>query len=111
MGRDKIPTNDTLFTAIVIEEHMELSLADISRGCAVHAECIIELVDEGVLEPAGADPRTWRFPARELRRAKVALRLQRDLGINLAGAALAIELLDELDAVRARLRTLSGGDG
>lgn len=111
MSRENTPTNDTLLTAIIVEEHMALSLAEISRGCAVHAECIIELVDEGVLAPVGADPRAWRFPARELRRAKIALRLQRDLGINLAGAALAIELLDEVDALRARLSALSGGGG
>ena len=35
-------------------------------------------------------------------------RLQRDLGVNLAGAALALELMDELDGLRAQLRLLSG---
>jgi len=36
----------------------------------------------------------------------VALRLQRDLGLNLAGAALALELLDEVEALRAQLRVM-----
>jgi chaperone modulatory protein CbpM len=88
---------------IILEEQTQLTLAELSRGCAVHAECIVELVEEGVLAPVGREPRQWRFSGVQLRRANAALRLQRDLGINLAGVALALELLDELNALRARL--------
>ncbi len=89
---------------VVLEE---LTLAEIGRACAVHVECIVDLVDEGVLEPLGRDPQCWRFSGAHLRRATVALRLRRDLGVNLAGAALALQLLDELEALRARLRGMS----
>jgi chaperone modulatory protein CbpM len=101
---------DTLsqLTGVILEEQMELTLADVSRSCAVHAEYIVELVDEGVLAPVGRDPRRWRFTGTQLRRASVALRLQRDLGINLAGVALALELLDELNELRARLDSSVG---
>ena len=40
------------------------------------------------------------------RRARTAIRLQRDLDINLAGAALVLELLDEIDTLRSRLHVL-----
>lgn len=102
-------TNDdtlTRITGIILEEQTQLTLAEISRGCAVHAECIIELVEEGVLAPVGAEPRQWRFDGTHLRRATIALRLQHDLGINLAGVALALQLLDEVNALKARLRTI-----
>ena len=33
----------------------------------------------------------------------VAWRLQRDLGVNLAGAALALQLLDEVQTLRAQI--------
>jgi chaperone modulatory protein CbpM len=96
--------NDTLsqLTGVILEEQLELTLAELSRSCAVHAEYIIDLVEEGVLAPIGREPRGWRFSGSQLRRASVALRLQRDLGVNLAGVALALELLDELNALRAR---------
>ena len=100
--------DETHVTGIILEEQVELTLAEISRGCAVHAELIIELVDEGVLVPVGRNPIDWRFTGAHLRRAAIALRLQRDLGLNLAGVALALELLDELNTLRARLNAIVG---
>lgn len=103
-------TNEPLppLTGIIFEESDALTLAEVSRACAVHAESIIELVEEGVLTPGGQEPRQWRFSGVHVRRATVAIRLQRDLHLNLAGAALALELLEELDALRARLRAMGG---
>jgi len=94
-------------SGIVLEELTELTLVELSRACAVHADLIVELVDEGVLLPAGREPHHWRFTGIHMRRASVALRLQRDLGVNLAGAALALQLLDEVDDLRAQLRSMS----
>jgi chaperone modulatory protein CbpM len=92
----------------ILEEQTQLTLADLCRACAVHAERIIELVDVGVLEPLGREPARWRFGGASLHRARLALRLQRDLDIDLAGAALALELLDEIDSLRTRLRAMGG---
>lgn len=92
----------------ILEEQTQLTLADLCRACAVHAERIIELVDAGVLEPLGREPARWRFGGASLPRARMALRLQRDLGIDLSGAALALELLDEIGSLRTRLRTMGG---
>ena len=105
-------TPDTQFariTGFILEEQTELSLADVCRACAAQADRIVELVNEGVLAPAGGAPDYWRFTGIHLHRARVALRLQNDLGVNLAGAALALELLDELDNLRARLQALEAG--
>jgi chaperone modulatory protein CbpM len=92
--------------AIILEEQSDLSLNEVCQACAVRVETIIELVDEGVLSPIGREPHHWRFTGTHLRRATVAIRLQRDLGVNLAGAALALQLLDELEELQARLRKI-----
>jgi chaperone modulatory protein CbpM len=94
------------FSICILEEQTQLTLDDLCHACAVHTEQIIELVDIGVLEPIGGDPAHWRFGGTSLRRARMALRLQRDLDIDLAGAALALELLDEIDSLRTRLRAM-----
>lgn len=93
-------------TGFILEDQTGLSLEDICRACAAEADRIIELVNEGVLAPVGAAPDDWRFTGIHLHRARVALRLESDLGVNLAGAALALELLDELDTLRTRLQRL-----
>ena len=96
------------FSICILEEHAQLTLADLCRACAVHAERIIELVDVGVLEPVGREPARWRFGGASLHRTRMALRLQRDLGIDLVGTALALELLDEIESLRTRLRAMGG---
>jgi chaperone modulatory protein CbpM len=103
---DTLPNSETRVhsTGVILEEQVELTLAEVSRSCAVHAEYIIELVEEGVLAPIGREQRTWRFTGAQVRRASIALRLQRDLGVNLAGVALALDLLDELNSLRSRTR-------
>lgn len=94
-------------SGLVLEEQTGLTLADLCRACAAQGDVIIALVDEGVLTPIGQTPEYWRFTGVHMHRARVAVRLQRDLGINLAGAALALHLMDEMETLRAQLRQMS----
>ena len=64
------------------------------------------LVAEGVISPCGPSQREWRFGSADLVRALSALRLERDLGVNPAGAALALDMLDEMQQLRRRVRLL-----
>ena len=100
--------NLTQFSICILEEQTQLTLADLCRACAVHDEQIIALVDAGVLEPQGREPARWIFAGASLHRARKALRLQHDLDIDLAGAALVLELLDEIASLRTRLRAMGG---
>ena len=88
----------------VLDAESEITLVELCRTCAVQAETIESLVDYGIIEPAGRRGTHWCFQAGSIRRARVAMRLQRDLGVNLAGAALALELLERIDELDARLR-------
>lgn len=95
-----------LLSGEIFEEEIELSLADLCRTCRLPAERVFELVDEGVIEPFGREPVQWRFRGTSVRRVRCAQRLEYDLGVNAAGAALALDLLEELERLRARLRVL-----
>ena len=99
-------SNMQTYSGVLIEDDDELSLGELCRACAIHADWLIELVNEGILEPRGRDASHWRFSSLELVRVRRVMRLQQDLDVNLAGAALALQLLDEIDSLRARLRTL-----
>ncbi len=81
------------------DEYAVLSVDELSRLCAVDRTYIVELVEEGVLS-VEVGTAEWRFRGSALRRARTALRLQRDLDINLPGVALVMALLQELDELR-----------
>ena len=74
----------------IIETRREWSLSDLCEVCTVTSERVVQLVDEGLVEPLGRDPDEWRFSGRSVRRVLVAERLSRDLRLNAAGAALVL---------------------
>lgn len=88
---------------IIVEEQLDFTLADLCRACGANSEQLMALVDEGVLTPVGAAPSAWHFSGASLPRVITALRLTRELGIDLAGVALVMELVAEIDVLRARL--------
>jgi chaperone modulatory protein CbpM len=89
----------------IVEETMVLSVTDLSRMMSVEERHIVELVEEGVLSVLQIDASEWRFSGAALRRARIALRLELDLGVNLPGVALALDLLEELERLRRERET------
>ena len=87
----------------VLDESGQLTLTEICSACSTSAEWIVTLVEEGILEPKGDEIRQWRFTSVCLKRARTVRRIQDDLGVNLAGAALALELIEEVSLLRRRL--------
>lgn len=92
---------------IMLGDEGVLTLLEVSRASAVHADFVVELVEEGVIHPSGQEPTQWRFSSVCLIKVRKAVRLKNDLGLNLAGVALALQLLEELEEVNARLRRIA----
>jgi chaperone modulatory protein CbpM len=97
------PNEDLTLHGSIFDERTQLSVEDLSRMCAVDPQHIVEFVEEGVLSAVRYDAQ-WRFSGSSLRRARMALRLERDLELNLAGVALALDLLEELARLRRELK-------
>lgn len=97
-----------IFEAVVLDDGGALTLAELARSCATDAEWLLQLVNEGILVPTGRALPEWRFSHVSVWRVRRVQRLQGDLGVNLAGAALALEMLDELESLRRRLASLEG---
>jgi chaperone modulatory protein CbpM len=100
-------TKQTL-SGIILDEDSVFTLDEMSNACSVRTEYIIELVDEGIVEPTKlqCEQQQWSFTGKNLMRARKARRLQHDLDINLAGAALVLDMLEEIEQLRERLRRL-----
>ncbi|MDD3617945.1 MAG: chaperone modulator CbpM [Desulfobulbaceae bacterium] len=94
-------TNEIIIlNGTILDEETEFSLLEICSICTVPAELVRDMVDEGLINPKGSGPKHWRFTSLEIRRIKRTVRLHRDLGINIPGCALVLELLDELEELR-----------
>ena len=77
-----------------------IALEELTVVCAVTPEWVRERVEEGLL-PAAPE---WRFSALAVRRVRRMAALERDFDAVPELAALMADLLEELDALRARLR-------
>ena len=85
---------------IVLDEQVTFTLHEFCNACGVRRQLIVEMVQEGVIEPARETGSEWQFHGHALVRAQRALRLVRDLDVNWAGAALALDLLDEIERLK-----------
>ncbi len=100
---------DQVLAGTIVDETTEVSIEQLSIFCSVRRERIVSLVEEGVLEPLArrrsrrADE--WRFAGDSLKRAARAIRLQRELDIDMSALGLVLDLLEEIEALRTRLRT------
>jgi chaperone modulatory protein CbpM len=99
--------------AHLLDERDWIGATEICQLCRIELTAIVELVDLGVVSPRGdapeqpaEQPEQWQFPASELSRLRTAARLMRDLGLNVSGAALAVELLEQQHNLERRLRRL-----
>ena len=90
----------------VLAEGDWLSVTQVCRASEIDVAVVIELAELGLVCPRGTEPKEWQLPARELARLRTAARLIRDLGVNVSGAALAVELLEARRELETRLRAL-----
>jgi chaperone modulatory protein CbpM len=101
-------TKLSLLQCQVVEEEVSMSLTELCQACGTQSELVLQLVLHGVVEPQGNAPQGWVFSGTSLRRARTALRLLHDLELNLPGAALAVDLLDEIARLQRELHTAAG---
>jgi chaperone modulatory protein CbpM len=92
--------------AHVLGEADWIGAAEICQICEIDAEAVRELAALGVVRTREPEPGACQLPATALPRLRVMGRLMRDLGLNVSGAALAIELLEEQRSLERRIRQL-----
>jgi chaperone modulatory protein CbpM len=89
-----------LISALPLDDSVEFSLAELCVVCSVPEQLVVEIVAEGIVEPSGTAPTEWRFSGIAVTRIKRVIRLQHEFEVNLPGAALALELLEEIERLR-----------
>ena len=91
-------------TAMLLDEAL-LRLDELASSWTATREWVIEHVRAGVLlKRAGPDPGGWTFTSHDLIRAKHLYSLERQFDANPELAGLVVDLFEELERLRARLK-------
>jgi len=90
----------------VVDLETALTVADLACACGVEVAWVKQLVEVGVVSDQTGEPANWRFRSADLRRARQAMRLQRDFEASLDAAALMLDLMDEVQRLKSRLYCL-----
>lgn len=88
----------------LVDQQAELELRELCRICGIRREVVTEWVKEGVVEPHGGD--RWRFAGYQLRRIRLAGRLQRDLDLETTALPVVLDLVEEVETLREQVRVL-----
>jgi len=92
--------------AHLLSEGDWIGATEVCQLCWLDLGAVMELAELGVVAPRGALPGEWQIPATALPRLRVIGRLMRDLGVNVSGAALVLELLEAQRQLERRIHTL-----
>jgi len=81
-----------------------LSLEELCSVCALERDWLVVRVREGLVTVSGATETEWRFTTTTLARVRRMREIERAYDAAPELAALVADMLEELDALRARLR-------
>jgi chaperone modulatory protein CbpM len=93
----------SIAVGVCLTDEHALDLEAFAVACATEVDFVRLLVDEGLVQPSVERP-TWRFGGEELARVRRIRRLQRDFEANLQSVAVMLDLIDEIERLRAQLK-------
>ena len=94
--------NQKVVTGLLMDEHTTISIIEVCQKLNVSEAMLHELYEHGLFE----QPIMTSINEKMLARIQSAARIQDDLGVNVPGVVLALELLDELEQLRQELSIL-----
>lgn len=83
-----------------------IGINELCESIRLSEDVIIQIVEHGIIEPAGNIPENWQFSLHMVTTTRKAMRLHHDLDIDWPGIALALSLIDELEQLRLEKKTL-----
>jgi chaperone modulatory protein CbpM len=95
-----------LLEAHLVGETDWIAIGALCRLCHLSLEMVVELAELCIVSPRGYRPDEWQVPATSVPRLRTVGRLVNDLGVNVSGAALVVELLESRQDLERRLREL-----
>ncbi|MBK7665756.1 MAG: MerR family transcriptional regulator [Sterolibacteriaceae bacterium] len=86
-----------------------LTLEQLAAACPVEPDWLARHIEEGLIPHAESVAGVWRCRSESILRARRMRQLERDFDAGPELAALVADMLEEIDALRARLRCAGPG--
>jgi hypothetical protein len=83
-----------------------LTIEGLAECCGVRTDEIHELLDYGVIEPCGDAGAAMAFDATAVLRVRSVQRLRSNMGVNLYGVALVLEMSERIRALQREVEWL-----
>ncbi|MDI1352529.1 MAG: chaperone modulator CbpM [bacterium] len=97
---------DSLLIGVLIEETTTVSFIEVCQQYNIPESLLTEMIEHGLFSLPSTNTTHIALDQKALRRIESAIRLHRDLDVNLPGVALALDLLDEMEQMRHELNIL-----
>ena len=98
--------DNLIVTGVLMDENTTISFVEVCQQYQISEDLLLDMLEHGLISHVTPSIKKITFDLKMLSRIQSACRLQQDLGINLPGAVLALELRDELEQLREELRVL-----
>jgi hypothetical protein len=87
-----------------------MTLEALASAAELHVGLVERFVNYGLLDADSVGKNVVWFDATAVPRLRRIERLRRDLGVNLPGVAVALQLLERIEALQQEIAKLRGGD-
>jgi MerR family transcriptional regulator/heat shock protein HspR len=77
----------------------------------IHPQTLRQYEREGLLKPSRTQGRMRLYSQRDIDKLKVILTLARDMGVNLAGIDIILQLKDQIQELQREIETLKANEG
>ncbi|EHL32653.1 chaperone modulator CbpM [Legionella drancourtii] len=99
-------SQDSILIGMLIEESETITYTEVCHKYNIPEKLLVEMMEHGLFSNKSTQIEQLKLNQKELRRIESAFRLHRDLGINLPGVVLAIELLEKIEKLDNELHIL-----
>lgn len=91
----------------ILDDEKVITFSELCTTCSTTDDEILEMINHGIIDHEGQERDEWRFSWNTVHRIQKARRLLYDLELNMAGAGLALHLLDRIDKLEALMQELN----
>ena len=83
----------------------------VSKILNIHPQTLRQYEREGLIKPSRTEGKMRLYSQRDIDRLKLILSLVRDLGVNLAGVEIILQLKEEIEELQKEIETLKRQQG